>query len=119
MTIQNQQERSLLNDGIETDYMFTADYAGNIQTFYEIKRGTLKDEYEGFFRFFARLVQLVECLEELSKEKEVLESVHHFINNPAKDTNLDNRCAEGIETFKKLKKAMSARGLLALPSKGR
>jgi len=114
----SQQERSHLNDGIEDRFMMTADFAGNIRTFYECKRGTLKDEYEEFFRYFSRLIELIEGLEALSKEKDILDDVRAWRDNIKQENDINKRCSDGLAVFTKLKSSLSKRGLLALPTGG-
>lgn len=120
MTLQ-QQERSTLNDGIEERYILASDYAGGIMNHYETKRGTLKDEYENFFLYFARLVQLTQCLEELSKDHDqaAVKEIKEWILNKDQDTNFEHRVQTGLGMFEKYQKLLSSKGLIVLPSRGR
>jgi len=121
MTIQNQQERRALNDGIEDAFITTATYAAGIRTYYMIRRGVIKDLYELFYFNFAVLIELTEGLEELGKDKETVIAAHAWLaGNGAGQSEADirKRCDEGLAVFTKFKTLMSARGLLALPSKG-
>lgn len=120
MTLQ-QQERSTLNDGIEERYILASDYAGSIMNYYENKRGALKDEYENFFLYFARLVQLTQCLEELSKEhdRKVVSDTKNWLLNKDKDTNFEHRVQMGLIEFEKYQNLLSNKGLIVLPTRGR
>jgi len=118
MTLQ-QQERSTLNDGIEERYILASDYAGSIMNYYENKRGALKDEYENFFLYFARLVQLTQCLEELSKERERVAETKNWLLNKDKDTNFEHRVQMGLVEFEKYQNLLSNKGLIVLPTRGR
>jgi hypothetical protein len=121
MTIQNQQERRALNDGIEDAFINTATYAAGIRTYYMIRRGVIKDLYEQFYFNFAILIELTEGLEELGKDRETVIEAHKWLSgNGAGQSEADirKRCDAGLEVFTKFKTLMSARGLLALPSKG-
>jgi predicted nucleotidyltransferase component of viral defense system len=121
MTLQNQQERRALNDGIEDAFINTATYAAGIRTYYMIRRGVIKDLYELFYFNFAVLLELTEGLEELVKDKETIKEVHVWLEGPSNgqsESDIKKRCDTGLEVFTKFKTVMSARGLLALPSKG-
>lgn len=114
-----QQERRALNDGIEDTFIETSRYAAGIQTYYAIRRGTIKDIYEEFYFNFAWLLQLTEGLQELAKETEAIKAVKDWLalDNSRPDTTKE-RCESGIQVFSKFKATLSAKGLLALPSKG-
>jgi hypothetical protein len=122
MSVQNQQERRALNDGIEDAFIETAQYAAGIRTYYMIRRGVIKDLYELFYFNFAVLIELTEGLEELSKETDrgtIKESRVWLDGNGTGQSEADikKRCDAGLEVFTKFKTMMSARGLLALPSR--
>lgn len=114
------QERRGLNDGIEDAFIETATYAAGIRTYYMIRRGVIKDLYELFYFNFAVLIELTEGLEELGKDKDTIAEVHTWLEDSGKcqsESDISNRCDSGLVVFTKFKKVMSARGLLALPSK--
>lgn len=120
MSVQPQQERRALNDGIESAFIETAQYAAGIRTFYMIRRGVIKDIYELFYFNFAVLIELTEGLEELAKEKETLEDAHKWLSGNGagqSEADIKKRCDAGLEVFTKFKTVLSARGLLALPSR--
>jgi hypothetical protein len=121
MTIQPQQERRALNDGIEDAFIETAQYAAGIRTYYMIRRGVIKDLYELFYYNFAVLVELTEGLEELSKDPEAIKEAHDWLEGNGvgqSEIEIRKRCDAGLDVFTKFKKTMSERGLLALPSRG-
>lgn len=121
MTIQ-QQERRALNDGIEDAFIETAKYAAGIRTYYMIRRGVIKDLYELFYFNFAYLLELTDGLEELAKEDQVIGEAKGWLNGNGSgqsESDIKKRCDEGLEVFTKFKTAMSAKGLLSLPSRGR
>lgn len=120
MSIQPQQERRALNDGIETAFIETAQYAAGIRTYYMIRRGVIKDLYELFYFNFAVLIELTEGLEELVKEKDTLDEARKWLTGNGtgtSETDIKKRCDDGLEAFTKFKAVLSARGLLALPSR--
>jgi hypothetical protein len=120
MSVQNQQERRALNDGIEDAFIETAQYAAGIRTYYMIRRGVIKDLYELFYFNFAVLIELTEGLEELGKDAATLKEARVWLmGNGAGQSEADikKRCDAGLEVFTKFKTMMSARGLLALPSR--
>lgn len=117
MTLQ-QQERRALNDGIEDVFMETSRYSAGIRTYYEIRRGTIKDLFEEFYFNFSWLVELTEGLEELSKEKEIFDEINNWLDN-SDNVDMKARCESGRNIFKKFKTRISAKGLLALPARGR
>ncbi len=121
MTVQPQQERRALNDGIEDAFIETAQYAAGIRTYYMIRRGTIKDLYEQFYFNLAVLIELTEGLEELSKDQEAIDAAHEWLDGNGSgqsEVEIKKRCDAGLAVFTKFKKAMSERGLLALPSRG-
>lgn len=117
MTLQ-QQERRALNDGIEDVFIETSRQSAGIRTFYEIKRGVIKDLFEDFYFNFSWLVELTEGLEELSKESEMFKEINNWLDN-SDNVEMSERCREGRTIFKKFKTMMSAKGLLSLPARGR
>jgi len=120
MSVQNQQERRALNDGIEDAFIETAQYAAGIRTYYMIRRGVIKDLYELFYFNFAVLIELTEGLEELGKDAATLKEARVWLmGNGAgqSESDIKKRCDAGLEVFTKFKTMMSARGLLALPSR--
>jgi hypothetical protein len=121
VTLQNQQERRALNDGIEDAFIETSKYAAGIRTYYIIRRGVIKDLYELFYFNFAVLIELTEGLSEMEKDKDVIEEVHNWLSSDGAQSESDirKRCDEGLLVFAKFKSAMSNRGLLALPTRGR
>ncbi len=123
MTVQPQQERRALNDGIEDAFIETATYAAGIRTYYMIRRGVIKDLYELFYFNFAILIELTEGLEQLSKDPDgIIKKAHGWLEgNGAGQSEADirKRCDDGLAVFTEFKKAMSERGLLALPSRGK
>ena len=73
-----------------------------------------------FYFNFAVLIELTEGLEELSKDYETLREAHVWLaGNGAGQSEVDikKRCDAGLDAFTKFKKVLSARGLLALPSR--
>jgi len=122
MTIQNQQERRALNDGIEDAFINTATYAAGIRTWNVIRIGGIKQLYEDFYFNFAVLIELTEGLEELVKDKDTIAEVRAWLNSPsggATEAEMKKRCEAGLEVFTKFKTVLNARGLLALPTRGR
>jgi hypothetical protein len=111
-----QQERRALNEGIEDTFIETSRYAAGIQTYYAIRRGTIKDIYEEFYFNLAWLLQLTEGLQELAKEKEAILTVKEWLCSENGDT-MQIRCETGIKVFSEFKSTLSAKGLLALPSR--
>lgn len=119
MTVQPQQERRALNDGIEDAFIETAKYAAGIRTYYMIRRGVIKDLYELFYFNFAVLIELTEGLEELKNDSSTLTEAHAWLGgngSDQSDSSIRKRCDSGLEAFTKFKTVMSKRGLLTLPS---
>lgn len=121
MTSQPQQERRALNDGIEDAFIETSKYAAGIRTYYIIRRGVIKDLYELFYFNFAVLIELTEGLSEMEKDKDIIGEVHTWLSSDGaqNENEIRKRCDEGLKVFAKFKSAMSNRGLLALPTRGR
>ena len=121
MTGQQQQERQALNYGIEDAFIETSRYAAGIRTYYIIRRGVIKDLYELFYFNFAVLIELTEGLSEMEKDKDIIGEVHDWLSSDGarSESDIRKRCDAGLLIFAKFKSAMSNRGLLALPSKGR
>lgn len=122
MTSLQQQERRALNDGIEDSFLLSAEYAGQIKSFYQLRIGTIKDLYEKFYLNFAVLVELTDCLEGMANESAAISAATDWLNLPklpTKPDEIEARCSTGIEVFRKYKRALSNAGLLSLPSRGR
>lgn len=121
MTIQAQQERRALNDGIEDAYMSVCWHASCIDTYYIIQRGTIKDTYELFYNHLAYLIRLTQGLEELRKDQEIITKIRVWLKDPSDSGKYDikDQCYNGMELFTNFTIVLSARGLLSLPSKGR
>lgn len=112
-----QQERRALNEGIEDTFIETSRYAAGIQTYYAIRRGSIKDIYEEFYFNLAWLLQLTEGLQELAKDKEAIATVKDWLGSE-NSNNMQARCESGLTIFSEFKSTLSAKGLLALPSRG-
>jgi hypothetical protein len=110
------QERKNLNHGIEDAYVATAYYSSCIQNYYENQMGVVKESYEYFFLNLAYLVRLTQCLEELAKDKKTIDEVKSWLDSE-KDKDMKARWKTGDTMFLKYASLLSARGLLALPSK--
>ena len=118
MTVTHQQERRALNEGIEDVFMETSRYSAGIRTYFEIRRGTIKDLFEEFYFNFSWLVELTEGLEEMGKEQEIFSEINNWLDN-SDNEDMKTRCENGRSIFKKFKTRLSAKGLFSLPSRGR
>jgi hypothetical protein len=117
MTVQPQQERRILNDEIEGAYVSTAYYSACIQNYYENQMGVIKESYELFYLKFVYLVKITEVLEQLQKDRDVVNEVKTWLKSD-KGRDMRAKCEKGDDMFLKYATLLSDKGLLALPSRG-
>jgi hypothetical protein len=120
MTQTQQQERRLLNEGIEAAFLDTATHAAGIETHYQCGRGAIMEVYENFFFHFNILHKLTSGREEMKQSEKVSIKIQGWFREKMPDSSsMKDRCYEGINLFDEYHTALSSNGLLSLPSRGR
>lgn len=118
-TLDVSHERKALNEGIEKVFMDCAGYAASIRTHYQTGSGTIRDLYELFYFNFAVLFDLTSDLSGMSADTDATNGVELWINLPPVrkvNSEMEERCREGLRLFKLYKIALGKNGILTLPS---
>lgn len=114
------QERRVLNEAIEATYIECTSLASGIRTHTQTGRGAVTDLYENFHYNFGILFDLTCDLDELSKDRSIVEKTDAWLNlPPPRSTEYESRCDVGRTIFKEYKKSLNRCGLIALPTRGK
>jgi hypothetical protein len=117
---QQQQERRIYNEAIESAVLDVIDEAASIETYYYDGIGVIIELSRAYYFKLNILYKLVSPLEEMKSSQKLSDEIRGWLREPrSKDAELKERLFRGIDLFEKYHTAISQNGLLALPQRGR
>lgn len=117
---QQQQERRIYNEAIESAVLAVIGESANIETYYYDGIGVIIELSSSFYFKLNILYKLVSPLEEMKSSASISTEIRAWLREPkCKDAALKERLFRGIDLFEKYHTAISQNGLLALPQRGR
>jgi hypothetical protein len=117
-----QQERKVLNEGIENSFIDASEMVARIKTYNQTGRGAIIDLYEDFYFYISLLYELTSDLDEMKDASEAAKEMKGWLDINVKlvsEKDFKEHCDAGMAAFQKYKVSLSKNGLLALPSRGR